>query len=344
MGVHGGTDETSMMLHLAPHLVDMSVAERRVPEKLADNRYVRFGGRVSFGWLSNDFFPDGYIGDPDRGDTPSAAPSCSTARCTRRSARGARARSRALQTSARDRAGATCASPWTRISRRERLDLRVDGARLWERIEALGEIGAVHGPNGERGCARLALTDADGDGRDLVVSWMADLGLDVTIDAIGNVVATRAGTIPGAGAGDDRLAHRHGAHRWPLRRQPRRARRAGGARDARASTASTPAARSQRRVLHRRGGRPLRARHARQPRLRRRAGRGGGARRARRRRRRPPRRRAGPHRLRRPARRARRPWSRTRSSSCTSSRARCSRTRASRSVSSPACRASRGPS
>jgi creatinine amidohydrolase len=64
MGVHGGTDETSIMLHLAPHLVDMSLAERRVPEKIALNQYVRFGGRVSFGWLSNDFFPDGYVGDP----------------------------------------------------------------------------------------------------------------------------------------------------------------------------------------------------------------------------------------------------------------------------------------
>ncbi|MEN9506011.1 MAG: hypothetical protein RI958_1937 [Actinomycetota bacterium] len=69
MGVHGGTDETSMMLHLAPHLVRMELAERRVPERLADNRYVRFGGRVSFGWLSNDFGPDGYIGDP----TPATA-------------------------------------------------------------------------------------------------------------------------------------------------------------------------------------------------------------------------------------------------------------------------------
>lgn len=64
MGVHGGTDETSIMLHLAPHLVRMDLAERRVPEKIALNQYVRFGGRVSFGWLSNDFFPDGYIGDP----------------------------------------------------------------------------------------------------------------------------------------------------------------------------------------------------------------------------------------------------------------------------------------
>jgi beta-ureidopropionase / N-carbamoyl-L-amino-acid hydrolase len=77
-------------------------------------------------------------------------------------------------------------------------DLRVDGQRLWNRLAALGEIGAVHGPNGERGNARLALTDADRDGRDLVVSWMRDLGLAVSVDAIGNVVATRAGTDPTA--------------------------------------------------------------------------------------------------------------------------------------------------
>src|SRR5688572_23617870 len=79
-------------------------------------------------------------------------------------------------------------------------ELRVDVDRLWARIEELGEIGAVHGPSGERGCARLALTDADREGRDLVVAWMNDLGLSVTIDAIGNVVATRAGTDPTAAA------------------------------------------------------------------------------------------------------------------------------------------------
>lgn len=64
MGIHGGMDETSVMLHLRPDLVDMSLAVRRVPEKLAKNEQVRFGGRVAFGWLSNDFFPDGHIGDP----------------------------------------------------------------------------------------------------------------------------------------------------------------------------------------------------------------------------------------------------------------------------------------
>ena len=64
MGVHGGVDETSVMLHLRPDLVDMSLAVRRVPEGLANNEQVKFGGRVAFGWLSNDFFPEGHIGDP----------------------------------------------------------------------------------------------------------------------------------------------------------------------------------------------------------------------------------------------------------------------------------------
>jgi creatinine amidohydrolase len=69
MGIHGGNDETSIMLHLAPHLVDMDAATRNVPDHLAANRYVRFGGAVGFGWLSDDFGPDGHIGDP----TPATA-------------------------------------------------------------------------------------------------------------------------------------------------------------------------------------------------------------------------------------------------------------------------------
>ncbi len=64
MGIHAGYDETSMLLHLRPDLVDLSVAEANVPRLLADNRHVRFGGSVSFGWLSNDFGPSGVIGDP----------------------------------------------------------------------------------------------------------------------------------------------------------------------------------------------------------------------------------------------------------------------------------------
>jgi beta-ureidopropionase / N-carbamoyl-L-amino-acid hydrolase len=82
----------------------------------------------------------------------------------------------------------------------ERSELRIDGERLWSRLMELGEVGAVLGPNGEHGCCRLALTDADRQGRDLVVGWMRDLGLEVAIDAIGNVIGTRAGTDPAAGA------------------------------------------------------------------------------------------------------------------------------------------------
>ncbi|MFM8794694.1 MAG: Zn-dependent hydrolase [Acidimicrobiales bacterium] len=63
-------------------------------------------------------------------------------------------------------------------------DLRVNGNRLMQRLLALADIGAIDGG----GCARLALTEDDRAGRDLVVSWMRDLGLDVTVDVVGNVV------------------------------------------------------------------------------------------------------------------------------------------------------------
>jgi N-carbamoyl-L-amino-acid hydrolase len=81
---------------------------------------------------------------------------------------------------------------------REGADLRIDRDRLWSRLMELGEVGAILGPEGEHGCCRLALTDADRRGRDLVVGWMRDLGLELAIDAIGNVIATRAGTDPAA--------------------------------------------------------------------------------------------------------------------------------------------------
>jgi len=64
MGIHGGLGETSLLLHLRPELVDMGRAARHVPEGLAGNRHVRFGGPVAFGWTSDDFGPSGVIGDP----------------------------------------------------------------------------------------------------------------------------------------------------------------------------------------------------------------------------------------------------------------------------------------
>lgn len=69
---------------------------------------------------------------------------------------------------------------------------QVSEHRLMARLEALAEIGDT----GDGGCARLALTDEDKAGRDLVVSWMRELDLDVTIDGIGNVVAVQRGFDP----------------------------------------------------------------------------------------------------------------------------------------------------
>lgn len=68
-------------------------------------------------------------------------------------------------------------------------EARLSADRLLRR---LAELAAV-GDTGDGGCSRLALTDDDRRGRDLVAGWMRDLGLIVTIDAIGNVVGTQPG-------------------------------------------------------------------------------------------------------------------------------------------------------
>jgi len=65
----------------------------------------------------------------------------------------------------------------------------MDDRRLLGALDELAAIGAIEGG----GCARLALTDEDRLGRDRVVGWMKELGLDVRVDAIGNVVGLRAG-------------------------------------------------------------------------------------------------------------------------------------------------------
>jgi N-carbamoyl-L-amino-acid hydrolase len=67
--------------------------------------------------------------------------------------------------------------------------LRVDRDRLMKRLDELAQVGAIEGG----GCCRLALTDDDRRGRDLVVGWMRERDLDVTVDAIGNVFGLRAG-------------------------------------------------------------------------------------------------------------------------------------------------------
>jgi creatinine amidohydrolase len=65
LGIHGGCAETSVVMHLRPDLVDLSLAERWVPEHLAELEYIRFnGGPVAFGWMSDDFGTPGVVGDP----------------------------------------------------------------------------------------------------------------------------------------------------------------------------------------------------------------------------------------------------------------------------------------
>lgn len=65
----------------------------------------------------------------------------------------------------------------------------IDLGRLLKRIAALAEIGAIDGG----GVCRLALTDSDKLARNLVVGWMRQLQLEVSVDAIGNVVGLRRG-------------------------------------------------------------------------------------------------------------------------------------------------------
>lgn len=69
------------------------------------------------------------------------------------------------------------------------MDIKVDDSSLLGALDELAQIGAIEGG----GCARLALGDEDKAGRDLVVARMKALGLQVQVDAIGNVIGLRPG-------------------------------------------------------------------------------------------------------------------------------------------------------
>lgn len=76
---------------------------------------------------------------------------------------------------------------------------KIDAKRLYASLEELGRVGAYTDENsGLVGVNRLALTDADRDGRRLVKRWFEEAGLSVSVDAFGNCFAERAGTDPGA--------------------------------------------------------------------------------------------------------------------------------------------------
>lgn len=70
--------------------------------------------------------------------------------------------------------------------------LKINGQRLWQSLMDLARIGAT----AQGGNCRLALTSLDGQGRDLVVQWMKEAGLTVSVDQVGNIFGRRAGRNP----------------------------------------------------------------------------------------------------------------------------------------------------
>src|SRR5690606_15757799 len=93
--------------------------------------------------------------------------------------------------------GSPAGAGLNRISEKDTMSktLAVDGQRLWQSLMDLAKIGAT--PKG--GNCRLALTELDGQGRDLVVGWLEAAGLSIRVDQLGNIFARRAGA-------DDSLA------------------------------------------------------------------------------------------------------------------------------------------
>ncbi|MHA6822351.1 Zn-dependent hydrolase [Ralstonia pseudosolanacearum] len=66
-------------------------------------------------------------------------------------------------------------------------EIELDGAQLLAQLRALGDIGADPDIGGR---TRIALTDNEKAGRDLVVRWMRELDLEVRVDRIGNLFGT----------------------------------------------------------------------------------------------------------------------------------------------------------
>ena len=70
--------------------------------------------------------------------------------------------------------------------------LTINGERMMRQLQQLAEIGLTE----TKACCRLALTDDDKLGRDLVITWMKELDMTVTVDPIGNIFGVRAGMQP----------------------------------------------------------------------------------------------------------------------------------------------------
>ncbi len=73
-------------------------------------------------------------------------------------------------------------------------ELRVNGARVNQHLADLSQ----YGRNPEGGVSRVSFSDADIAGREFAMRIMREADLDVRIDPVGNIIGTRAGTIPDA--------------------------------------------------------------------------------------------------------------------------------------------------
>jgi beta-ureidopropionase / N-carbamoyl-L-amino-acid hydrolase len=73
-------------------------------------------------------------------------------------------------------------------------NLRIDGARLWDSLMEMAQIG----PGIAGGCNRQTLTDADSEGRHLFARWCKEAGMTMGVDTMGTMFATRPGTDPDA--------------------------------------------------------------------------------------------------------------------------------------------------
>ena len=69
------------------------------------------------------------------------------------------------------------------------MTMNINGTRLLQLIDRLGNVGSS--PGG--GVTRLAGTNDDKKGRDMVVDWMRDKELDIQIDRVGNIFGGRGG-------------------------------------------------------------------------------------------------------------------------------------------------------
>jgi N-carbamoyl-L-amino-acid hydrolase len=67
--------------------------------------------------------------------------------------------------------------------------VRIDEARFWRSVERSGTIG----PGRPGGLARVALSDADRQMRDLFVAWCREAGCAVSVDRVGSIFARRPG-------------------------------------------------------------------------------------------------------------------------------------------------------